>query len=244
MAGLAVWRHLDEPAPAFLGLRQRRSAEAEPRRREALETVQPNVVKAPPPLVQPRAVVALEKRTAGDVIGDAGRAPRLRPLAAGDVGLRPMQSFKRRFDVDEGVPRQYELDLRSSGQELGTHDAAQLREQDAQPRVVVGRRVLAVDGRQQLVAVHPTEPVEHQVGEQQAPVGTRQRVLDSSLAQVHHEPAAELDSRPAVCAMPPRLERSAKGSGNDGLGPSLIPTQTSGDGQGVRMRAGRSRDPS
>ena len=113
-----------------------------------------------------------------------------------------MQSLERRLDVDERVLRQHELDLRSPGQELGTHGAAQLREQHAQPRVVVGRRVLAVDGRQQLVAVHPTEPVEHEVGEEQPAVGTRQRVLDASPAQLHHEPAAELDSRPAPAIQP------------------------------------------
>ena len=107
-----------------------------------------------------------------------------------------MQSLECCLYVDEGVLRQHELELRSPGQELGSHRVAQLREQYAQPRVVVGPRLLAVDGRQQLVAVDATEPVEHEVGEQQAPVGTRQRVLDASPAQVHHEPAAELDSRP------------------------------------------------
>src|SRR5215210_3285424 len=84
VAGLAVRRQLDETAPAFLRLRQRRSAEAEPRRCEALESVDRNIVEATPPLVQPRAVVTLEQGTAGHVIRDAGRAPRLGPLAVGD----------------------------------------------------------------------------------------------------------------------------------------------------------------
>ena len=197
VAALAVRRQLDQPAPAILGLRQRRSAEAEPRRGKALESAQANVVEAMPPLVQPQAVVTLEQRTAGHVIGDAGRAPCLRPLAVGDVGLRPVQSLDRCLDVDERVARQHELDLGSSGQELGAHDVAELREQDAQPRLVVRGRLVAIDRHQQLVAVHPAEPVEHEVCEEQPPVGTGQPVVDSSTAQPHYKPAAELDSRSA-----------------------------------------------
>ena len=68
--------------------------------------------------------------------------------------------------------------------------------------LVVGRRLLAVDARQQLVAIDPAEPVEHEVGEEQAPLGARQRVLDPSPVQPHHEPAAELDPRPAVAPSP------------------------------------------
>ena len=114
VAGLAVRRQLDQPAAALLGLRQRRAAEAEPRLREALEAAHPDVVEAPPPLVQPRAVMTLEEGAAGHVIRDAGRAPGLRPLAIGDMGLRPVQRLERGLDVDERVPRQHELDLRSS----------------------------------------------------------------------------------------------------------------------------------
>jgi hypothetical protein len=64
--------------------------------------------------------------------------------------------------------------------------------------MMVRRRILAVDGGQQLVAVHPPEPVEHEVCEEQPPVGTRQRIFDSAPAQPHYKPAAELDSRPCL----------------------------------------------
>jgi hypothetical protein len=80
-------------------------------------------------------------------------------------------------------------------QELGSDDAAQLLEQDAQLRLVGRRRLFAIDGRQELVAVHSTQPVEHEVGEEQPFVGTGQRVLDSPAAQLHDELAAQLDSR-------------------------------------------------
>jgi ABC-type ATPase involved in cell division len=96
---------------------------------------------------------------------------------------------------DEGVRRQHELDLRASAQEVGSDDAAQLREQDAQPRAMVRRRLLAVDGGQQLVAIHPTQPVEHEVGEEQLAFVARQRFLDPPSVESHDEPAAELDSR-------------------------------------------------
>ena len=139
--------------------------------------------------------MALEQRPAGDVVGDPGGAPRFRPLAGSDVRLGPVQPLERGLDVDECAGRQHELELGSSGQELGPDDAAQLREQHAEPRVVVGRRLLAVDGDQQLVAVDPAEPVEHEVGEEQLALGPGQRVLDPPSVQPHDEPAAELDSR-------------------------------------------------
>ena len=41
--------------------------------------------------------------------------------------------------------------------------------------LVVGRRLLAVDGDQELVAVDPAEPVEHEVGEEQMAQGAGQR---------------------------------------------------------------------
>ena len=63
--------------------------------------------------------------------------------------------------------------------------------------MVVGRGLLAVDGHQQFLAAQPADPVEHEVGEQHTPVDARQGVLNPSLFQPHHEPAAELDLRVA-----------------------------------------------
>ena len=53
VAGLAERGQLDQLARTIRGLRQRRSAESEPGRCEALEPAQPNVVEASPPFVQP-----------------------------------------------------------------------------------------------------------------------------------------------------------------------------------------------
>ena len=106
-----------------------------------------------------------------------------------------MERLERGLDVDKGVLRQHELDLRSSGQQLGAEDAAQLREQHAEPRVMVGRCLLAVHRDQQLVALDTAEPVEHEVGEEQLAQGSRQGILEPLTLQPHHEPAAELDSR-------------------------------------------------
>src|SRR5687768_6755242 len=60
VAGLAVRSQLDEPAPALFGLRQRRPAEAEPRRGETFQPAHANVLEASPPLIEPWAVVTLE----------------------------------------------------------------------------------------------------------------------------------------------------------------------------------------
>ena len=164
--------------------------------------------------------MALEQRPAGDVVGEPGRAPGFRPLALRDVRLGPVQRLERRLDVDERVVRQRELELGPSGQQLGPDDAAQLREQHAEPRLVVGRRLLAVDGDQQLVALDPTEPVEHEVGEEQLALSAGQRILDPPPVQPDHEPAAELDPRLACRRHRSSLERSAKGSGKPEPRPS------------------------
>jgi hypothetical protein len=44
-----------------------------------------------------------------------------------------------------------------------------LEKQHAEPRLVVRRRVLAVDGDQKLVAIDRAEPVEGEVGEEEMP---------------------------------------------------------------------------
>ena len=106
-----------------------------------------------------------------------------------------MQPVERSFDVDERVGREHDVDLRSSGHQLGADDAAELRQEDAEPGVVVGHRLLAVDRVQQLVAADAAKAVEHEVGEEQLPLGPGQRVFDTPPIQPHHEPAAELDSR-------------------------------------------------
>lgn len=124
VAGLAVWSEFDEPATALLGLRERRPTELEPRHREALEPAQANVIEASPPLVKPDVVVTLEQRAAGDVIGHAGRPPSLWPFPVCCMELGAMDGFECSLDVDERVARQHELDLRSSGQNFGSHNGA------------------------------------------------------------------------------------------------------------------------
>lgn len=54
----------------------------------------------------------------------AARAPRRLTLAPRDVRLGPMERPERHLDVDEGVRRQHELDLRTPSQQLGADDAA------------------------------------------------------------------------------------------------------------------------
>ena len=141
--------------------------------------------------------MTLEKRSTGHVVGHAGGTPGGRPLAVSDMGLGAVHSLERRLHVDEHVGRQDQLDLRSSSQKLSADHPAQLREQHGQTGVVVGRRLLAVDGYEQLVAFDAAEPIEHEVSEKHAPPGSGQRVLDPPTAKPDHESAAQLDSRPA-----------------------------------------------
>src|SRR5207245_3674545 len=107
-------------------LRKSGTAQPKPRRCEALEPAHPNIAQASSPLVKPGAVVTLEQGAAGHVIGDASRAPSLRPLALRDVGLGAVQASERGLNVDESVGRKHELDLRSSREEVVADDAAQL----------------------------------------------------------------------------------------------------------------------
>jgi hypothetical protein len=102
---------------------------------------------------------------------------------------------ERRLDVDESVRGKHELDLRSAREEAMTDDTSQLRQEDAQPRVIVRRRVLAIDGDEQLFAADPPAPIEREVGEEQASVGAGQGVLDALPTEAHDEPAAELNLR-------------------------------------------------
>ena len=82
--------------------------------------------------------------------------------------------------------------------------------------LVAGRRLLAVDGDQELVTIDPAEPVEHEVGEEQLAQGARQGIVDPPPLEPDHEPAAELDPRLAFRRHRSSLERSAKGSGKPG----------------------------
>jgi hypothetical protein len=73
--------------------------------------------------------------------------------------LGSVKPVERGFDVDERVGREHNVDLRSSGKQLGAHDPAELRQQDAETGAVVGHRLLTVDRVQQLVAADAAEAV-------------------------------------------------------------------------------------
>src|SRR5688572_12688511 len=103
VARLAIWSKLDELASARFRLCQRRPAQPESRSCEAFEPAQPDIAEAPSPVVDPRKVVTLEQRTTRDVVCDTGGAPRLSPLAAGGMGIRPVDALERSLDVDERV---------------------------------------------------------------------------------------------------------------------------------------------
>ena len=83
-------------------------------------------------------------------------------------------------------------------------------EQDAEPRLVVGHRLLAIDRDQRLVAADAAEPVEHEVGEEQLPLGLRPTRFDPPSIQPHDEPAAELDPRLARCVIAGKLRKDRR----------------------------------
>ena len=78
-----------------------------------------------------------------------------------------MEGVECHLEVDERVVRQRELELGSSDQQFRSGSSAQLGEQHAEPSLVAGRRLLAVDGEKELVTIDPAEPVEHEVGKEQ-----------------------------------------------------------------------------
>ena len=66
---------------------------------------------------------------------------------------------------------------------------AQSGEQHAEPSLVAGRRLLAVDGEKELVTIDPAEPVEHEVGKEQMAQSAGQSIVDPPPLQPGHEPA-------------------------------------------------------
>jgi len=101
--------------------------------------------------------------------------------------------YRTRIGLDH-TP-QHELDLSSSTEQLRPNDAAQFREQHAEPRLMVRGRILAVDGDQQLVAVDPADTLQDEVRKEQLSLGARECLLHPLTFEGHPEPATELDSR-------------------------------------------------
>ena len=106
MPGLAVGREFGQHPGAFLGLGERRAAKAEAGGGKALQPAQPHLLQPPPPPVDPGRLQAGEEGPGGDVVGDPGRPPGLRPASLGDAGLGPVGALQGRLDVHEGRRRQ------------------------------------------------------------------------------------------------------------------------------------------
>ena len=126
MAAFPERGELQELAGAIGGLRQLGAAESQTGRGHTFQTSQPDFVEASLPLGQPWAIVSAEQRTAGDVVGEAGRPPCRRPFALCDMRLGAVECLDCRLDVDERVRRERELDLAPTGEQLVTDDPAQL----------------------------------------------------------------------------------------------------------------------
>jgi hypothetical protein len=132
VSGLAVGCKLGQHPGEFLGLGQRRAAEAEAGGGKALQPAQPDLVQPASPFVDPGCLKAGEERPGGDVVGDPGRAPCLRPASLRDGGLGPVGAFQGRLDVDEDRWREEQFDLGPSVEMLGAQAVPQLGQQDTQ----------------------------------------------------------------------------------------------------------------
>jgi hypothetical protein len=174
-------------------LGQCRPAEAEAGSDEALQAAKPDVLQASPPLVDPGRFQTAQERPGGDVVGDSGRTPRLRPLSLGDGGLRPVGALERGLDVDEGRLGQQELDTCPPLQMIGAQAVPQLGQRNAQRAARLCRRVLSPAGHEQLSTGDRAATLENEVGEQGASSAAGQRGFEAVAVDLDDEATAQLD---------------------------------------------------
>jgi hypothetical protein len=77
---------------------------------------------------------------------------------------------------------------------------------------MVARRLVAVDGEEELLTIDAAEPVEDQEGEEELTQRAGQGIVDAPPFEPDHEPAAQLDPRLAGRLHRSSLESSARGS--------------------------------
>jgi hypothetical protein len=193
VSGFAVGRERGENPGALLRLGQRRAAETEAGRGQALEPAEPDLLQPVPPCADPGGLMSGEERPGGDVVGDSGRAPGGRPASFRDAGLRPVRALQGRLDVDEGLLRKEQLDLRAPLEPPGAQGVPQLGQQHVQRASRLRGGVLSPTRHQQLVTQQRAAPVEHEVGEEEPPSASRQRTLDPGTVDVDREPPTQLD---------------------------------------------------
>ena len=127
MPGFPVGRKRGEESSTLLRLGQRRAAETEAGRGQALQPPEPNLLQPAPPVIDPGGLVPGEERPGRDVLGDTGRTPGGRPSFFRDAGLRPVRTFECRLDIDKRLVREEQLDLRAPLEPIGAEAVPQLR---------------------------------------------------------------------------------------------------------------------
>ena len=90
-----------------------------------------------------------------------------------------MHGGERLLDIDARVGRQGEPHLAAPGQDVGSDNGAQLGQQHGDSRSVVLRRSVAPERLGQLVAADPAGLLEHEVGEEDAPLAAREPLLQT-----------------------------------------------------------------
>ena len=73
--------------------------------------------------------------------------------------------------------------------------------------MVVRCGVLAVDGHQKLIPMHPAAPIEHEVREQKPPLRARQPPLQALPVHLRDEPSAEMDLHGAPSPIASKLRK-------------------------------------
>jgi hypothetical protein len=124
-----------------------------------------------------------------------------------------MDRLLRGFEVDPRVGGQHEADLAAPHQRLRADGPPQPGHHGAQGSIGVGRGLVRPERVDELVTASMPVPVEHQVGEQQAALATRDQVGDAATPDLHREPAADLNSgrgltRQGWCKENVRTDRS------------------------------------
>ena len=208
MGGLAEGRGGDRGACGLFGRAQLAPALAQPGLGQRLQSAQAQRVQLPPLLGRPAALgVGQERLQVGEqrVAGPDGR----QDVVAGlHRGLGGEDRGARGLDVHDDGALKLQAQLAAPGQHAFAQRAAQLRQQRAQRGVGRGGRALGPQRVDELVARAAATAIEHEVGEQQAPLAPREPCVQSMPVRLDQHGPAQAD----VPAFVHLLRRQATGS--------------------------------
>ena len=167
-------------------------AEAEARGGGALERSQLDVAQVTPLGVNPGSMRARQERSSRRVQGNARSWPRRRPLATCDGRFGSVNCFGGSLDVHECIAAEPELDVRAQFQ-MVPEDPAQPSEETAHVIVGIGGRLLGPERSDQFRRLPGRQPVDYQVGEQDALIASGQTLIYAATVHDRRQATAKLN---------------------------------------------------